>query len=77
MALTLNLLSFKRPTDADTIVRESLSVFRVPGNDQSFRAKFTPDGRYSVFYSDADNLLGQGVDYCATIWIGGARRSGW
>ena len=62
MALTLNLLSFKRPTDADTIVRESLSVFRVPGNDQSFRAKFTPDGRYSVFYSDADNLLGQGVD---------------
>jgi Tol biopolymer transport system component len=38
-------------------VRESLSVFGVPGNDQSFRAKFTPDGRYSVFYSLANNLV--------------------
>jgi hypothetical protein len=57
MALTLNLLSFTRPTGADIIVRESLSVFGVPGNDQSFRAKFTPDGRYSVFYSLANNLV--------------------
>jgi Tol biopolymer transport system component len=62
MALTLNLLSFKRPTGADIIVRESLSAFQVPGNDQSFRAEFTPDGRYSVFYSLATNLLGQGGD---------------
>ncbi len=62
MALTLNLLSFTRPTDADIIARESLSAFLAPGNDQSFRAKFAPDGRYSVFYSLASNLLGQGVD---------------
>lgn len=62
MALTLNLLSFTRPTGADIVVRESLSAFLVPGNDQSFRAEFTPDGRYSVFYSLASNLLGQGVD---------------
>ena len=57
MALTLNLLSFTRPTDADIIARESLSAFRAPGNDQSFRAKFTPDGRYVVFYSLATNLV--------------------
>lgn len=62
MALTINLLSFTRPMGADIVVRESLSAFLVPGNDQSFRAEFTPDGRYSVFYSLASNLLGQGVD---------------
>ncbi|MEE1610882.1 hypothetical protein [Microvirga sp. CF3016] len=57
MALTLNLLSFTRPTGADIIVRETQSQLRVPGNDQSFRAKFTPDGHYSIFYSFADTLV--------------------
>lgn len=57
MALTLNLLSFARPTGADIIVRQSVSAPGGWGNDQSFRAKFTPDGRYSVFYSTADNLV--------------------
>ncbi|HEV2565366.1 MAG TPA: hypothetical protein VGU19_09805 [Microvirga sp.] len=57
MAPTLNLLSFTRPTGADIIVRESQSQLRAPGNDQSFRAKFTSDGHYSIFYSFADNLV--------------------
>ncbi|WP_262298730.1 hypothetical protein [Microvirga sesbaniae] len=57
MALTLNLLTFTRPTGADIIERQSLSLQGAWGNDQSFRAKFTPDGRYSVFYSLANNLV--------------------
>ncbi len=52
MPLTLNLLHFDRPADDQIIVREAWGA---PSQNQSqlLGAKFSPDGRYSYFYSQA------------------------
>ena len=51
MSPTINLTSFYRPTGASIIIQDTA------GNDQSFRPQFTPDDRYSVFYSLANNIV--------------------
>ena len=57
MPLTLNLLSFDRPTDDEIVVRE---VWGVPNQNQNqmFGQKFSPDGRYAYFFTSASLVQG-------------------
>ncbi len=53
---------FLRNRTTDTTSRISQNTIQVGGNNSSFRASISTDGRYIAFTSDADNLLGTGND---------------
>ncbi|MBI5364329.1 MAG: PD40 domain-containing protein [Planctomycetes bacterium] len=49
--------------------RESVSTAGVQGNQQSFGAKATPDGRFVVFASDAYNLVPGDTNAVADVFV--------
>jgi len=67
--MLLSVQSVLRPSSADIQTRISTAAGGAEADDYSTNARFSPDGRYIVFESNATNLVAGDTNNCTDIFL--------